>query len=149
LTADAMSQVEYFTTLPGSRLSHGARAIRAGLGLALAGAVASIFLLPLVDEMLPKCLFRELTGVSCLTCGITRSLESASHGEILASVHFHLLGPFILVGMVLACAAFVAEAYAGRRLVLPAQGRWWRHVFWGGAAAWIIYGVVRAFIELL
>ncbi len=136
-------------TSPSSVLPRDARLFRAGVGLALAAAVGAILLLPRAEALLPTCLFRELTGVDCLTCGITRSLEAAAHGDILASVHFHLLGPFVLAGMIVSCVALAAEAGTGRRIVLLAQRRWWRRVLWGGTAAWIIYGVVRALVEVI
>ena len=130
-------------------LARDARLFRAGLGLALAAAVGSILLLPRVEALLPTCLFRELTGVDCLTCGITRSLEAAAYGDILASVHFHLLGPLILAGMIVSCVMFVAEACTGKRIVLVTHSRWWRYALWGSAAVWIIYGVVRALVEVM
>ena len=132
-----------------SVLPRDARLFRAGVGLTLAAAMGSILLLPRAEALLPTCLFRELTGVDCLTCGITRSLEAASHGEILASMQFHLLGPFVLAGIVMSCIAFVAEACTGKRIVPVTPSRWWGRAVGGSAAVWIVYGVIRALVEVM
>ena len=134
---------------PGRALSPDARLVRMGLGLALAAAVGSILLWQSAGTLLPACLFREITGVSCLTCGLTRSLEAASHGNVLAALRFHLLGPFILAGMVMACIGFVAEAFAGRSLGWFSHDRWQRRALTVVAAIWILYGMIRAIAQLL
>ncbi len=131
-----------------SALSPAARLLRAGLAVALSAALGSIALQQ-AGPLLPGCLFHELTGVSCLTCGLTRSLEVASHGHILAAFRFHLLGPFLLAGMLLACVGSAAGALTGRCMsrFLSRVGQ--RHAVLGIAALWIVYGVVRALVEVL
>lgn len=61
--------------------------------------------------MLPgsRCLFRELTQVSCPTCGLTRALVLLAHGELAASLAMH---PWAL--------ALLGQAAAGWVL----WGRW-------------------------
>lgn len=134
--------------LVGTVLSSGARLGRIGLGLALAAAAGSTLLLQSVGAILPACLFHELTGVSCLTCGLTRSLEAAAHGSIRAALHYHGLGPLLLAGIVAACIAVFAEALTGRRMVWFRHGRG-RQMLLGFAAVWIVYGVIRAIVELV
>lgn len=132
----------------GSVLSSDARLGRIGLGLALAVAAGSTLFLQSVGAFLPDCLFHELTGVSCLTCGLTRSLEAAAHGNILTALQFHLLGPFLLAGIAAACIALCTEAVAGRHVVRFRPGRG-RQMLLGFAAVWIVYGVIRAIVELV
>jgi hypothetical protein len=43
------------------------------------------------------CTLRQLTGVPCPGCGLTRSVVSAAHGDWRASYGYHRLGPFILL----------------------------------------------------
>jgi len=135
--------------LAGNVLSSDARLGRLSLGLALAAAAGSTLFLQSVGALLPTCVFHELTGVSCLTCGLTRSLEAAAHGDVMRAMQFHLLGPFILAGILMACIACAAEAVAGRRIVLLRQARWQRHMFLVVAGIWVVYGVARAIVELL
>jgi uncharacterized membrane protein len=135
--------------LAGNVLSSEDRLGRVWLGLALAAAAGSTLFLQSVEAFLPACVFHELTGVSCLTCGLTRSLEAASHGDVLEAMHFHLIGPFILGGMLMACIVLTAEAVAGRRIVQLRQDRWQQHMLLVVAGIWVVYGVARAIVELL
>lgn len=133
----------------GTVLSSDARWGRMGLGLALAVAAGSTLILQSIGALLPACVFHELTGVSCLTCGLTRSLEAASHGDVLEAMHFHLIGPFILGGMLIACIVLATEAVAGRRIVQLRQARWQRHTLLVVGGIWVVYGVARALVEML
>jgi hypothetical protein len=132
----------------GSVLPRSTRLVRFVMALGLATAVGSI-MLQQAGPLLPACLFRELTGVSCLTCGLTRSLVAASHGNIFLALRFHLLGPLILAVMLLVCATCAAEALTGRRIARFLNRVRRRQVVLGTAALWIIYGVARAIVELL
>jgi hypothetical protein len=58
------------------------------------------------------------------------------------------MGPFALVGMIFLFLAFVAEASTGNRLVRFRSAREQRYVFLGVVAIWVVYGVVRAIVEL-
>ncbi len=45
----------------------------------------------------PMCTFKNLTGLPCPGCGLMRSLVSAMHGEVDASLSYHRLGLLTLV----------------------------------------------------
>lgn len=47
---------------------------------------------------LPACWFQRHWGVSCPSCGITRSMVSLLHGDLIASVQFHILP--VAVGLI-------------------------------------------------
>jgi hypothetical protein len=130
-------------------LARSARFARACQALACASAFGSILLLPQVKALLPTCMFHELTGASCPTCGLTRSLEAASHGHILAAVQFHLLGPFFFAGLVAGCIICAMESLTGKRIVKFPSRRAQQFALLGGAAIWVAYGVGRAIVELL
>ncbi|MFB0565961.1 MAG: DUF2752 domain-containing protein [Candidatus Aminicenantaceae bacterium] len=49
--------------------------------------------IPLPDT----CTFRNLTGLPCPGCGLTRSIVSAMHGDLAMSFTFHRLGLLTLV----------------------------------------------------
>ena len=78
------------------QLSREARLLRGVLALSLAAVVAVAFLSPAEGFSLTVCWFRELTGASCLTCGMTRSPHAASHGQVLTALQYHAAGPFLL-----------------------------------------------------
>lgn len=133
----------------GDVLSREARVVRACLASALAVALGWILVLGPRGLPLPDCLFHELTGVSCLTCGLTRSLQAASHGHLQAAFQFHLLGPFVLAGLLLLAPAYVGEASIGKRLLWFRSAGRQRYVFLGVVTIWIVYGLGRVIVELM
>jgi hypothetical protein len=42
-----------------------------------------------------RCFLKETVGLKCALCGISRSLCSAAHGNLKASLGYHPVGPFI------------------------------------------------------
>ena len=55
---------------------------------------------------LPKlCLMRNITGIACPGCGMTRSLIASAHLHLTDAVAFHPLGPPVLVLLMFYCAA--------------------------------------------
>ena len=132
----------------GDVLSSQTRVARVCLASAFVVVLGSILVWGPEGLPLPSCVFREITGMSCLTCGLTRSLEAASHGHLEAAFQFHLLGPFVLGGMVLLALAWAAEAFTGKSLVRFRSARGQRYVFLGVLTIWVVYGVLRVIIEL-
>ena len=122
------------------------KAILAG-GAAL-GLVIAFMLYP---ETLPslRCPFHELTGHSCFTCGLTRSVSAMLHGNVQASLHYHLMGPIVSGGMMLAGILWVAEASTGRRFIVGARATRRRNTIVGFALLWIVFGGVRLLTELM
>jgi len=84
---------------------------RTRLGHAIAaGLLAVVFLASFLDmarwraDWLPAvgdgegstlCLLRQLTGLPCPTCGLTRAFCSISHGGFAEAVAFHPMGPLV------------------------------------------------------
>lgn len=101
------------------------------------------------EALLPlTCTFRDLTGVSCLTCGLTRSFHALMHGDPAGAAGFHLMGPVLFIAVILAGVRWAVEAARGEVLrfrVAPAAlrlGAWALGVLWFG------YWVVRLAGEL-
>jgi hypothetical protein len=133
---------------------HGGRISREGQLLA-GGAIilAASFLYTYMDGILgaitPGCLFKRVTGLPCLLCGMTRSMAATAHGHLAEAFRFHLLGPPLFVLVTGVTLLLVAEFAFSRRL-LPRPGeRVWRYMAWGTlgllVAAWIarlaIFGI--------
>lgn len=53
--------------------------------------------LPIPDT----CTFKNLTGLPCPGCGLTRSIVAASHGDVMQSFHLHRLGLLTLLYVLL------------------------------------------------
>jgi hypothetical protein len=132
----------------GGALTGRSRWIRGGLGLMLGVVLAVFFAVPLEMLPLPVCVLKEVTGVSCLTCGLTRSLQAASHGHIAAALRFHLLGPFLIAGLAVALMTCAVEGVGGKDMGLWGSRRLQKTVLVILVLVWILYGVVRAMVEL-
>jgi hypothetical protein len=93
------------------------RASRFTFGFAASGLLAATFLLP-PRKPLPfdLCLLHRLTGLPCLTCGITRSVCLFARGEWRASLSMHPAGWLAFGVLAVTCAWLLAEAAAGRDL---------------------------------
>jgi hypothetical protein len=80
------------------------------------------------------CLFHRVTGITCPTCGLTRSWSALLHGQFKDAIQFHPLGPATFLGL--------AEWTALRlRRVAPQpkiQG-----LLWCAAVIWIGFSVAR------
>ena len=106
-----------------------------------------LFLVPPANLPLPACAFHSITGHSCLTCGMTRSLHAILHGDLAASIRYHLFGPVVFLGMLLCLVSFAAEAISGRRYAIPTGGKIWSRVVSMAAILWFVYWGVRIAAE--
>ena len=107
-----------------------------------------VLAIPAYRILFPSCLFHDLTGMSCLTCGLTRSLQATAHGDLPAAFQYHLLGPFLFAGAVAGVITCVMEASAGKRWVLRRQVSRLKPALFALLAVWLICGAVRMVIEL-
>jgi Protein of unknown function (DUF2752) len=62
----------------------------------------------------PRCAFHDMTGLPCLTCGMTRSAIQFFHGHFLAALRWN---PLVLAGL---CGLSVFNIYALAVLVMRA-----------------------------
>jgi hypothetical protein len=60
----------------------------------------------------PRCVFHDLTGLPCLTCGATRSTIEFLHGHFIAALGWN---PLAFVAL---CALSVFDAYAVAVLIM-------------------------------
>jgi hypothetical protein len=58
-------------------------ALLAGLGI-----WAAPWLQP-VSDLLPECAFKRLTGLPCVSCGLTRCVVALGHWDWRAALHWH------------------------------------------------------------
>ena len=64
-----------------------------------------------------SCPLRELTGVPCPTCFLTRSMMGALRGDLPASLHWHPLGiPLLVAGAGLTALLWMGRLSQPRRL---------------------------------
>ena len=107
-----------------------------------------LFLVPPVQLPLPVCLFHSITGHSCLTCGMTRSLHALLHGDLAASVRYHLFGPAIFLGILMCLMIFAAEAASGNSFVLCIGEKLRGRIIGTFAILWLVYWGIRLAAEI-
>jgi len=124
------------------------RAIKALVAAGLFTGLMTIFLVPPADFPFATCAFRSITGHSCLTCGMTRSLHAISHGHLMASLQYHLLGPIVFIGVVLTFLIFAIEGIFGKVLALRPNRNQIIHFIVPIAVIWFLYWGARLITEL-
>ena len=123
------------------------RIIRTLLAGGLLLGLLILFVVQPADLPFPTCAFSSITGHSCLTCGMTRSLHAISHGDLPASLRYHLLGPAAFIAMLLYCMIFSIEAISGKRLSLHVSGRMKKQIAMLVAIVWVVYWGARLITE--
>lgn len=96
-----------------------------------------------ITERLPPCLFREVTGIECPTCGMSRSLSAAARLDLKEAFRFHLMGPLLFYGTILAFLRFPLELILGRELRTGSIGAGRRESCIIFFSLWAIYWITR------
>lgn len=109
----------------------------AALGVRLAGLLAPL------SDLLPGCAFKQVTGMACATCGLTRCLLALGQGHWREALHWHPAAGILLVGVPLAALWDLRRAWRGDPYPgLPAHPAW-RYGAWGLLAGIWIWQVAR------
>jgi Protein of unknown function (DUF2752) len=85
-------------------------------------ALTAVLLAPLATDLaprLPGCLFRELTGLPCPTCGTTRAALALARLDLSGAIAFNPLATLGALVFVLGGAAAAVASLAGRPLREP------------------------------
>lgn len=72
---------------------------------------------------LPVCVFHEITGFPCLTCGGTRSLIALSRFDLVSSFMFNPLVPLFALGLIVFSLLFFAGAVTNRSVKISLTKR--------------------------
>jgi hypothetical protein len=124
------------------------RLARGVLAAGLFIVLSVIFLVPPENLPFATCAFHSLTGYSCLTCGLTRSLHAISQGALISSLRFHMMGPFLFLMMILFSALLSFEAITGRQRVFPPGGQSVKRLVSVITIIWLLYWGTRLITEL-
>jgi hypothetical protein len=120
-------------------LTSGHRVIKSLLAAGLFLGLLTIFLVPPAELPFPTCAFHTVTGHSCLTCGMTRSLHAISRADLAASLRYHIMGPIVFLGILLGFTIFAAEAISGKRIPLQLTRKRKTQFLVPLAIVWIVY----------
>ena len=92
------------------------------VSLLLSVFLVSIFIIPEKTKFL-TCQFKQLTGYSCPSCGLTRSFHAFSHMNFQESYRFHLMGPIIYVALLFVLMKFSIEIVTRKEIKLKLNPR--------------------------
>jgi hypothetical protein len=106
--------------------------------------LSGAFLLP-ASRPLPidLCLWHRVTGLSCLTCGLTRATCLFARGLWWDSLAMHAAGWLLLSGLAVVAAWMGAEAAAGRDLGVRIKARLVAVSLWAGLGLSLVTWLVR------
>ncbi len=90
--------------------------IAAGM-MVVAGSFAYPYVRGPLSALTPGCMFRRITGLPCLLCGMTRSLAATSRGRLGEAFRHHLLGPPLFALVVGVTLLLTGEEMLGRTVV--------------------------------
>ncbi len=86
------------------------------LGLAMAPLVGSVLFNHGLAPPFVICPLRNLTGIPCPGCGLTRSFMAIARGDFDYALSMHLFGPPLFAAFALAILLMAVELKTGRRL---------------------------------
>ena len=124
------------------------RTIRALGAIGISLALVSMLLIMPENYPLPSCEFHALTGLSCLTCGLTRSFHAMLLGELSSAFSYHLMGPLIVLSMIVTASVLAYEAVSGRRLHFATWKKRHLYVMTVFMIVWLAYWGIRLITEL-
>jgi len=115
--------------------------IAAGCALAAAGAYVALNDPSAAGSRFPSCAFRELTGLWCPGCGLTRGMHALFSGDVAEAVSYNIFTPVVAVVIVGAWWWWARRAFGTSRPSIlrrvPASG--WMAI----AGVVVLYGVLR------
>lgn len=119
---------------------------RMGKAFAAAALLSGLLVFACVppDELpLPNCVFHSLTGLGCMTCGMTRSLHALMHGNVTESIRYHLFGLPLALGMLFPAGLLLGAAVGVHQVKVA---RLWRVGFRATVPLlmlWLFYWGIR------
>lgn len=118
--------------------------------VALPILLVALTLVDLPDEpALVLCAFRNLTGLPCPGCGMTRGLAALLKGRLIESLHFHAFAPLVFLVAVMGWSRSLCWLTNRQGMVnrLSRLTRYWKRPIagWGTLGVIMIYWAGRLF----
>lgn len=120
------------------------RVQRLTIALSLLGAIGCMATFNQPPELW-RCIFHQLSGLPCPSCGMTRALFAAAHGRFKEAFAWHPMGVALFAIVVGSAIVLLLEAAMGRRL-LTVRERELRAAFIMFMLCLLLCWVIRLFI---
>lgn len=95
------------------------------------------------------CKFHQLTGLSCPTCGMSRSLYELTQFNLLESFKLHLFGPIVYILAIFLFFKLFLEIISGKSLTVGVSARIIKNTLIALGISWIVYWLVRMLMEII
>ena len=119
------------------------RRIRIFLAAVFLAVILFPFLISPVPAGIITCKFHQITGHSCPTCGMTRSLVALTHLHLKEAFLHHLFGPLVYVIFLISFVALLTEIITGRKIGLGIKPSTIRIIIGIFFSLWIIFWIIR------
>jgi len=96
-----------------------------------------------------SCRFHQLTGLSCPTCGMSRSIFELTRFHLLESFKMHLFGPVVYIIALLLFLKLSFEVISGTIIKIGLSSRTLKRTFLSIGIMWILYWLVRMLFEII
>lgn len=132
-----------------SKINPADRRIRIFLVAVFLGVILFPFLISPVPAGIITCKFHQITGHSCPTCGMTRSLVALTHFHLKEAFLYHLFGPLVYVLFLVSFVALLTEIITGRKIGLKIKPLTIHIIIGIFFSLWIIFWIVRLVGEFM
>ena len=126
-----------------SKINPAERRIKIFLAAVFLGVILFPFLINPAPAGIITCKFHQITGHSCPTCGLTRSLVALIHFHVKEAFQYHLFGPLVYVIFLVFFIASLTEIITGKKIVLGIKPLTIRIAVGLFLSLWVIFWIAR------
>jgi len=126
-----------------SKINPADRRIRIFLAVVFLGLILFPFIISPAPAGIITCKFHQITGHSCPTCGMTRSLVALTHFHLKEAFSYHLFGPLVYIIFLVSFIALLTEIITGRKIGVGIKPLTIRVIIGIFFSLWIIFWIVR------
>lgn len=123
------------------------RVIRLAGAVLLLGILLSSVLVDPESANILSCRFKELTGLSCPTCGLSRSFYAFANFEFADSLIFHPFGPVFFIFGVIWFLKISYESATANKVTINAKPQFVRIALLIFLGFFILFWIVRMILE--
>lgn len=95
---------------------------------------------------LPACKFKDISGLPCPTCGISRSFDALTQFKFAQSFDFHVMGPLLFLMLMFIIVKFAVELHQNHKIILNTKLQMGRYFLALIFAFWLINWIYNILI---